>query len=283
MGLPTGPQKQRLLIALAVAVAVVVVASLVITLYEIPVSPSHTICVGETKVGNVTAWFPYAFVASPYQGTGSGELRIWANSSVNGTYRNLTTRVATDAAGGDVKLGEAAGGNWTVDTATNQTIEGSGFSYPCSSSLIAVLGPVNGPASDSFGGGTIATGLRNDTGLPSSFNASAHCESFGAPADCAMSTTFNLNFTVASGSINTCGKAGSFSMDLTGQELSVRVPFYWDSTLHYVPTGPVPLTGMTAWFNYTFPANGGIWQYQELPGYAGGTSGLVFSYSACAA
>jgi len=280
---PKTRRRRRIWIALAAVIAAVIVASLAVTLELIPAPKSHTICVGETRLGNVTAWFPYAFAASPYGGSESGELRIWTNYTVGGSYLNTTSGIATRATEGNISLGQASGGNWTIYTASNRSISGSGLSYPCAGPFFATLGPPNGPASDSFGGGTVATGLRNDTGLPFEFNASLHCESFGAAPTCAISSVFDLNFTRASGEVDTCGQARPSSMSLTGQPLEVGIPFVWKGTSYSVPVGPSPVSGMAAWFNYTFPADGGIWEYQDLSGYAGGTSGLVFSYSTCSA
>jgi len=276
-------QRRRTWFAVAAVVAVVVIASLAIGLDLFPAPTSHMICVGETRLGNVTAWFPYAFAASPYGGSESGELRIWTNYTVGGSYLNITSGIPTKATEGNMSLGQASGGNWTVYTASNRSVSGSGRSYPCTGLLLATLGPPSGPAGDSFGGGTVATGLQNDTDLPFEFNASAHCESFGAAPTCAVSSVFDLNFTHGSGNVDTCGQARPSSMNLTGQPMEVGVPFVWKGTSYSVPVGPSPVSGMTAWFNYTFPANGGMWEYQDLPGYAGGTSGLVFSYTDCSA
>jgi hypothetical protein len=71
------------------------------------------------------------------------------------------------------------------------------------------------------------------------------------------------------------------TLNVVGTELAVRIPFSWNGSERLIPTGPSPVSGAFEWFNYTFPAQGGVWQYQALPGIAGGSSGLVFSYSAC--
>jgi len=276
------PRRRRFLVALAVVVSAIVVASLFVAFYVLPGSKSHTTCVGVTRVGNVTAWYPYAFVAAPYGGSEVGDLRIWTDYLVNGVTQNLTESQPTSSEGGNVTLAEASGGNWSIYAAVNRSVAGSGSPYPCSEPLVAILGPPNGPTSDSFGGASVATGLRNDTGLPTQFNASAHCESFGASPSCAISAAFELNFTHQSGRVNTCGETSPTTLDLTGQPLEAGIPFSWKGIAYSVPTAPTPLSGMTGWFNYTFPADFGIWQYQYLPGYAGGNSGLVFSYSACA-
>jgi hypothetical protein len=270
-------------IAIVVAVAAIIVVASLAALEFVAKTSSHTVCSPETRLGNVSAWYPYAFAAAPYEGSESGTLKIWENHTFGNTYMNLTSSISTEAQAGDVALGEAAGGNWTIFSATNETVSGAGPSGPCGASMVALLGPPNGPADDGWGGGIIATGLRNDTGLPATFNSSFRCLEFGAPAACAVSSTFDLNFTAPEGEVNTCGQARVATMNVTGQEMEVGIPFQWNGTVHSVPIGPSTGSGMTAWFNYTFPANGGVWQYQYIPGLSGGNSGLVFSYAACTA
>jgi hypothetical protein len=263
-----------------VVAAVVVIASVAVIEFRTTTS-SHVICVGKTPLGNVTAWYPYAFVASPYEGSVSAKLVIWDNYTIGGVWRNLTTTFFPTPASGDVVVGYAAGGNWTIYSAANMTATGGGKSSPCTSPMLATLGPPNGPTSYVFGGWSVASGLRNDTGLPSTFNASSYCSWWGAPPNCAVSSTFDLNFTKADGQVDTCGIANPATMNVTGPQMEVYVPFSWNGTVYSVAIGPSAESGMIGWFNYTFPANAGVWQYQFLPGISSGDSGLVFSYSVC--
>lgn len=244
---------------------------------------SHVFCTGESRIGNVSAWYPYAFVAAPYDGSVSGKLVIWDNNTVAGGWRNFTSTFQPTAASGDVILGDAAGGNWTIYSAINHTATGGGRSSPCTAPLLATLGPPNGPASDEFGGATVASGLQNDTGLPSTFNASSHCSSFGAPPNCAVSSTFDLNFTRADGQVDTCGNSNAVTMDVMGPQMEAYVPFNENGTTYSVPVGPSAESGMVGWFNYTFPAEGGVWEYQLVPGISSSDTGLVFSYAPCSA
>jgi len=267
------------IIAALVVVAVVVVAISWIATF--PATSSHIVCTGEARLGNVTAWYPFSFIAAPFNGSETGALLIWENYTVAGTYHNYTTRVSTSAASGDVTLGSATGGNWTIYSDTNSTLAGAGQSYPCASAMIAFLGPPNGPASEAWSGGTIASGLRVDSGLPSDFNASFRCSVINESSNCAVSSTFDLNFTNGNGEVNTCGKTNPASMDLKGSQLAVRLPFSLNGSVYSVPIGPSPLGGMVGWFNYTFPADGGVWQYESLPAVDSMSSGLVFSYSPC--
>jgi hypothetical protein len=280
--LPRRPRDRRTLAAaVALAVVLTVVVASVIEFASILPFSNHVICTGVTRLGNVSAWYPYAFVAAPYNGSVSGKLVIWSNYTIGGTWRNLTSTFRPTAASGDVILGDASGGNWTIYSAANMSEAGGGKSSPCSAPFLATLGPPNGPASDSFGGVLVASGLHNDTGLPSTFNASSHCTAFGAPPNCAVSSAFDLNFTRSIGQVNTCGNANDATMDVKGQQMEAYVPFFSNETNYMVPIGPSTESGMIGWFNYTFPADGGVWQYQYVPGISTSESGLVFSYASC--
>lgn len=275
------PQRRRSWsVIFAVSVASLVVVSVVLVEYALT-SPTRITCVGEEPLGNVTAWFPLSFVAAPYDGSESGKLVSWTNYTVGGVYYNYTSSDPTVVGAGNVTLGVATGGNWTIYESANQTVSGSGPSTPCTSSLIAFLGPPVGAASDVWGGGTVAAGLQVDTGLPSSFNASARCAVFGAPQNCAVSSTFDINFTTPTGVISTCGTSVSARIAIEGSQLAANVPFEWNGSTHSVPIGVSPQAGLFGWFNYTFPANTGTWQYDSLPGLDGTASGLVFSYAPC--
>jgi hypothetical protein len=269
-------------VTLVVAIVISVVVATVAVAGNEPNPADHMVCVGENRLGNVSAWYPYALVASPYAGFELGELRYWSNYTVGGVYHNYTTNEPTNVSSGDVWLGGATGGNWTIYSAANETVVGSGTSNPCASDMIALLGPPNGVVSEVWAG-PVASGLETDSGLPTSFNASERCAAIDESSNCAVSSIFDLNFAKSEGRVDTCGKAGPTTLAITGRQLLVDVPFPLNGTAHSVPVGPSPESGLIGWFNYTFPANGGIWQYQALPGVSGSDSGLVFSYSGCPA
>ena len=248
---------------------------------SLPAATNHVLCSGKLRLGNVTAWYPFAFVAAPFNGSETGALLIWQNYTVDGTYHNYTTRVPTGATFGGVSLGSATGGNWTIYTAMNSTLAGPGPSYPCSSPMVAFLGPPNAPTSETWSGGTIASGLRVDSGLPSDFNSSFRCAVINESSNCAVSSTFDLDFARDDGHIDTCGQSSPYAMSVQGSQLAVSLPFFWNGSSYSVPIGPSAQSGMTGWFNYSFPADDGVWQYEALPGVESAGSGLVFSYSPC--
>ena len=271
-------------------IAVIVVCAIVVTGLTVGAliefghgNSSRIVCQGQDRLGNVSAWYPLAFVAAPYEGSESGNLRMWDNYTVGGLYHNTTFDDPTSIGSGNVTLGWATGGNWTIFSAINISEPVAGPSLPCTSSMIAFLGPPNGPVSEIWGGETVASGLVADVGLPSSINSSLRCGLINESSDCAVSSIFSLNFTRSSGEVNTCGKLSPATLAVMGGQLAVDIPFPSNGTVHWVPVGPSSENGMMGWFNYTFPADGGIWQYQYLPGISDSTSGLVFSYATCPA
>lgn len=274
-----GKRRWTLITVVMLVIAIVTVSTVLVT-FETAVA-GHVVCVGLQELGNVSAWYPYSFVAAPYGGSESGMLHVWSNYTLNGQYHNLTIANPTSVESGNVTLILATGGNWTIFSASNVTVSGGGGSNPCTSSMIALLGPPNGVVSETWGGAVVASGLRTDSGLPSSFNASFRCSVINESPDCAVSSTFALNFTHSEGEVNTCGETVPSVLDVTGRQLAVNIPFSRNGTIYSVPIGASMQNGMTGWFNYTFPANGGIWQYQSLTGVTSSTSGLVFSYSTC--
>jgi hypothetical protein len=272
--------RTRTVVFIALVTVVLVVAAVgFVELLSVP--QERVACVGVEIRGNVSAWYPLSFVAAPFNGSESGKLVEWYNYTVNGTYYTTVTKVPTAAASGNVTVGYATGGNWTIYSAKNATMSGGGPSSPCTSSLLALLGPPNPPSGGIWSGGTVASGLRVDSGLPSSFNASFRCSEFGLPPDCAVSATFNLNFSSPTGNVTTCGRTAPVTLDTMGREMLVDIPFVSNGITYSVPIGASSEIGSVGWFNYTFPADGGIWQYSPLSGVDSSTAGLVFSYSSC--
>ena len=275
---PTSASQRVPRATLAILAAVVVVIASVVVIEIVESGPSHVVCVGVTRVGNVSAWYPYAFAAAPFDGAVEGYLHVWLNDSVAGA--TVLSKVPVAAEHGNVTIGWAAGGNWSVFYARNSTVAGAGPALPCTGPMIAFLGPPNAAAAEQWGGGTVASGLRVDSGLPSSFNASLRCAVLAEAANCAVSADFDLNFSTPEGMVDTCGSTAA-ALDVVGQQLAFSIPFTWNGVSRSVPAAQSSVSGMIGWFNYTFPANGGIWQYDTLPGVNDSGSGLVFSYSPC--
>jgi len=96
-----------------------------------------------------------------------------------------------------------------------------------------------------------------------------------------------LNFRQATGVVNTCGLTHAVVLPFQTTGWPVTTPFEYDGVASNVPlslSGEIGASfenGTFSWYNYTFPSNGGIWEYDELPQSLGAGAGLTFSYSPC--
>jgi hypothetical protein len=240
---------------------------------------SHVTCELGPRLGNESVWIPAQIVAAPFNGFESGALFQWTNYSPNRStsYQNYTIE------GGNVTGFNVALQNWTIYSTFNVTQAGSGLQSPCQGSMTARLSPTS-----IVGGGTssllIATGMKANTGLANGLNGSSLCLNVtGYPSNCGVGSSFNINFRQTTGTINTCDLAQSQIIDITSEQMPVDIPFTWHG-VSYAVSAEVSNTannGTFAWYNYTFPAGGGIWQYDNLAQTSNTGAGLVFSYRAC--
>lgn len=101
--------------------------------------------------------------------------------------------------------------------------------------------------------------------------------------DCAVGAQFDLNFKAAAGLVNTCGLSRPTTLRATSQLLPVTVPYRWEGQNYSVPLDKHnnELGGGQLWYNYTLPANGGSWEYDNSGENSPAESGLVFSYAPC--
>ncbi len=130
----------------------------------------------------------------------------------------------------------------------------------------------------------LAVGLVSETNLPIGLNGSQLCTTIeNYSPDCAVGALFNLNFQSATGVVNTCGSSQPQVIRLTSQGMPLDAPFSWNGQTHSVPLNLANSAsgGSLVWYNYTFPANTGIWQYDNLAQTSSTGAGLVFSYSPC--
>ncbi len=249
---------------------------------------SHTECQVNQKLGNFTVWVPSAVAAAPYHGSVSGKVVIWGkmpggNASVSLNYTPVTN--------GNVTAFIVGFENWTVFSIRNVTMTGPGPESTCSSSMIAYFSP--NPAQGLRHGGTTAwpmySQLVSDSGLADGLNGSQLCAQVQNTtySACGVGAQFDLNFHEASGMVNTCGSTQGHVVRDFSQGWPVTAPFIWNGHSNVVPLDPNGANsanyanGTYAWYNYTFPANGGIWQYDDLTKTSSTGAGLVFSYSPC--
>jgi hypothetical protein len=129
----------------------------------------------------------------------------------------------------------------------------------------------------------------SDEGLPTQLNGSQLCAQVEnvSYSSCAVGSEFDMNFEKATGTVNTCGSTEDRVLTLESLGWPVIVPFQRNGQSYSVPLDASGMNsanyanGTFAWYNYTFPANGGIWQYDNLAETSSMGAGLVFSYSPC--
>jgi hypothetical protein len=181
--------------------------------------------------------------------------------------------------------------NWTIFSLTNATVIGPGPLNPCTSSAVGYLSP--NPAQGLRHGGTsqwaFATGVISDVGLPLGLNGSQLCSSVQNTTylACGVGAQFDMNFERATGTVDTCSSTMAKLLPIRSNSWPVSAPFQMNGHAYSVPldraggNSPGYVNGTYSWTNYTFPADAGIWQYDDLSQTSSTGAGLVFSYSPC--
>jgi hypothetical protein len=248
---------------------------------------SHTECQLDQNLGNLTVWAPAAVVAAPYHGTESGSVVIWSEypwGLVSFTQQTILTN-------GSVRAYAIGYENWSISTTKSVTLAGPGPETPCTSSMVAFF--ANAPAQGLRSGGIswwqIATNLTSDSDVPVQLNSSALCASVEntSYAGCAVGAQFDVNFQTLTGTVDTCGETQDLVLPVKSVGWPITVPYQRGGRSYTVPlqtdwqNSANYTNGTEAWYNYTFPANGGIWQYDNLSQTSSTGAGLAFSYSPC--
>lgn len=237
---------------------------------------AHWTCQDQALVAHETdRWIPTVLVNSPYLGSASG------NGSMNWTFPGAwngppppSGHILRTGWGTSAKNGTAAAALFTANASLyqlgNETQWGPGANVRCTQ-----------PFAVAFQSPTIyaATTARihtqsNLSDVGEADNASA----YASPSNVSRVAFINNSFSQAnSQNISTCG-APALTRPFQSDFLTVDIPFTIDGQTIALPY----VLPFTESFNYTFPANGGVWQVDNLaigPGAPGG--GWAFSYSPC--
>ena len=248
---------------------------------------AHVDCVLEPSVGNTTVWVPSSVVAAPYLGWETGAVKIWTRSPSG--YVSLTTD--TNVTDGNVTAWLVGFENWTVSPEANVTSMGLAPNLPCGSAFVGQPS-LNPPADLQHGGTTswaVATDLTADTDVPTSLNGSALCEDVenSSNPNCGVGANYNLDFSRASGTVDTCDSVESKILRDVSYAWPVSAPYEFEGHSFLVPLNLSPSNslgwsnGSTSWYNYTFPPDTGIWDYDNLSQTSSLGAGLAFTYSPC--
>jgi hypothetical protein len=248
---------------------------------------NHTNCRVGGELGNFTVWVPSAVVAAPYLGAENGAVLIWSQLPSGYVSVHLNT-VATD---GNVTAYIVGFENWSVYSRSNVTVLGPGPQATCATPMVAYFAP-SAPQDERHGGTTswpMYFQLTSDVGLSGRLNGSQLCAQVENTSNlsCGVGAEFDLDFSTATGIVDTCGSTQGQALQIVSKEWPVTAPFFWNAHTYTVPLDPGGrdsanfANGTEAWYNYTFPANEGVWQYDNLAETYGTGAGLVFNYSPC--
>lgn len=276
-----GKQRQsisrRRVTVIAGAVAVSVLVGLAVPTFLGGWAPlAHWECRDQNLVSHeVNRWIPAVLVNSPYMGYGSGEgLMNWTFPGAWNGPPPPPGHILRTGWGTSTKNGTAATALFTVNASLyqlgNVTQWGPGANVRCTQPFAVVF------QSPTLYGSTSAI-IHTQTNLSDAGeadNVSAHDD----PSNVSSAVFINNSFSQAnSEDISTCN-GPSLTRPFQSSFLTINVPF----TVAGRTIAPPYVLPFTESFNYTFPANGGVWHVDSLaigPGAPGG--GWAFSYSPC--
>lgn len=253
----------------ALGVAVVVVSMAVTN--GSPVFWEHYRCAQGKLLASQYNWTPELFENAPYGGSVFAGARSLDGAEGGWSYNGTVA----------LFFGQA---EWNLTMIDRVLVSGPGSSPQCPT-FDVTHSPSLAPWQQSGGCGgcqLLGPGNKSDAGVPTQFNMSIWGPGIGI-----SSVTFHDAYVVDNdGNVSTCGRAGT-SIEVRSSNLDFQIPFRTangtvliDSTAYGV--GPASIPGFVMNFTYSFPANFGTWQIDNLtlgPNAPG--SGLAFSYLPC--
>jgi hypothetical protein len=249
-------------------------------------------CANVERLGNETAWTPLGVIDGPFDGSVTASYTVWTHYPSGSSSLNFSITNGWKNYGANTTAFWLGSTNWTIYAVENTSTPGAWPSVPCPAAYLAE------PSHPSSYGGTIWATLSGPQQIdlgPWEINSSIFCLQWARAPGCAVDTMMDLNFTSpAAGTVNTCGLAGPESLSISSGPLAIWLPFSWQGQHLRVPVdyygvdASIPSSdgGFESFETYSFPANGGIWNYSFLqgspaPGEAHPTAALAFSYSPC--
>ena len=252
----------------AVIVSILVAAMLSLTFVTGWAPVLHWTCNEGREVGSGVAYVPAILVNSPFEGNASavGVIPPYFPGSLG--YPALWSFQDTAAANG-TSTGTFNSVNVTVFEAQTVLAWVPGSNSRCTQPFLAT--PFPPPYLITYAGWPVAA----VSNLSSA--GEAHSVPFTPYGGYTLLTVlFNNSFTQANEpSVSTCnGNAKVVSLPHLSHSLSVGLQFAWNGSNQTVEMG-LPFIGS---YNYTFPANAGTWQVDNLSAPGGPGGGWAFSY-----
>ena len=250
-------KRKRLLVT---AFAVVAVVALFAPTWLGSWAPiAHRTCAKGDTVATWVGWIPAVLVNSPYGGSATGNGSIPPTFFTNGWYAGA---VGVPTSNGSV-AGPFVQNRANLSAESNDTVLGPGLNAPCDqeySSESSELGQLV------YSGTLWGSGNRSDAGEPRMFNLTS------SPGG---STSFLENgfSSVNMGDVSTCNRSG-IREPVSSPGLTVWVPFdVGNSTTTVAYALPFAQS-----FHYSFPANFGTWQVDNLSAPGGPGGGWAFNF-----
>lgn len=242
----------RLRALLIIGIAVVLIAP--VTGLEVWSTVELSCSAGPTLAIDSHSLTPYLLLNSPYLGQANGSFVVWNNSSNPRTWWGLGL-VAENGSG------------WAAFEDFRWTITRMGAKAPgavCNPQFAARGLDLNGGGVNPLG-----QNLTNDSAEP---NSSGY---FGTTTSYSL-LYYNNSFSRSSFVVSTCGGPTQVK-HLTSHHVDIGIPFTYDGKV-VVAQASVSIFSS---YNYTFPADAGQWQADNLSAPGGPGGGWAFSYSPC--
>jgi hypothetical protein len=263
----SGRSRRRIGSRLALAVGIVVGLVLPLTVFVAGGGGilNYTVCDRGSEVSSANYWTPYSLTNAPYLGHAYYKA-TFSLLETFGPTKVVATGILTN---GNVSTGYFETQNWTFYLQSNVTSNGPGLNNPCASRYAAFP---SAPGLDVSSQGLPLQGPGNtsNAGEPTTFSYSGWV---GRPLPSAVFS--NGFYTANSPSITTCGTTYK-EVNLTST--SFQVTFDLGPGL---PPATYTMLSLENW-TYSFPANGGTWQVDDLQSNPDGPGGgLAFSWTSC--
>ena len=259
---------------LSITVVIVVVVGLILPTVVVSWAPlAHWTCeTGSVVAHEYDTWVPAVLVNSPYGGNASGLGKMpW---SFPGAWNGPPPANGSMSIGMETSTsnGTSAGAFFIVNVSVSDTmtvlVAGPGANSRCSSPVtVAIESPAE-----------YATASHR---IPAPSNLSNVGEATNVSVDGRVNASFSVNFDngfeqATEPSVSTCGgPSQTIPVSATGFQISFNVTI-GDAVYLFPYTLPFLQS-----FQYTFPANAGTWQVDNLSAPGGPGGGWAFSYSAC--
>lgn len=270
-----GAGRRAGLVPIVVTVSILVVGCLVAASVFASWAPLfHSACSRRGSAATIENMFiPAVLVNAPYGG------QAWGNGTVPSTFPGAWNGapppgVYAVAFGIGAINGQAQGAyfsvNLSVTHVSNATLLGPGPSEHCTDSMVVTLEP---PLTHALASGYIMG--ENNTSDVSEPNIAGLPGGLASPIKHVL---FNNSFSAANQKeVSTCGTA-SISLPLVSVSI-LRVLFQIQvGNLNYTLPYVLPIEQT---FHYTFPADFGSWEVDNLSARGGPGGGWAFSYSPC--